>query len=87
MMDSIQLTLDLDPTLDEVLGYVAFRDTGHRMEPITEDGHLVLFDSLEVARMQAGALGVAAAENQHGLQIVCRRYDVRPPKNGESIHA
>ena len=77
----MQLTLDFDGVV-----FIAYRDAENDMVPVATDGRLVLFDSLDAAKVGAGILGVAAAVPVGRLPELCKQYGLDMPKNGGGDH-
>ena len=61
--------------------FVAYQDQGD-MIPVSEDGHLVTFATLEEADKAKGALGVVAPQTPLGLRIAARQHGLKLPCNG-----
>ena len=62
--------------------FIAIQDVGDCMLPLTDDGHLVTFATLEEADAAKGPLGVVAAETPYGVRITCKAHGLRLPRNG-----
>ena len=61
--------------------FVAYQDQGD-MIPVSEDGHLVTFATLEEADKAKGALGVVAPQTPLGVRITCKAHGLKLPRNG-----
>lgn len=59
--------------------FIAYRDVGDEMEPVTRRGQLLTFPSFEAAQDAAGILGVGAAMAVERLPGLRRQYGLDGP--------
>lgn len=68
--------------------YIAWKDNGADMIPVSHRGKLVLFGSLEESRNGAGPLGVGVAVGWGRVLEICKQYGLdtindRPEKGSD----